>query len=47
MFTTLVMTANDQAYAAIAEARKAGAVFTPITIMYGSGTAYIDGARSF
>lgn len=45
--TSMIMDANQQAYSAISEARRDGYRFTMITIMYGNGTAYINGARSF
>lgn len=43
----MIMAANDQAYAAVSEARKGGAAFTLVDIRYGRGIAFIDGARSF
>lgn len=45
--TSLIYAANQQAYAEIAEARRAGRSFTLIDIRDRRGIAFIDGARSF
>ena len=45
--TTMIFAANQQAYAEVAEARRAGNSFTLIDMIYGGGIAFINGARSF
>lgn len=43
----LIWNANQQAYAEVADARRAGNDFTLIEVRDGRGTAFIEGARSF
>ncbi len=45
--TSLILDANQQAYAEVAEARRAGNTFTLIVVRDGRGIAFINGARSF
>lgn len=43
----IIWNANQQAYAEVAEARRAGNSFTLIDLLFGRGIAFINGARSF
>ena len=43
----MIWNANQQAYAEVAEAQRAGNAFTIIDMRYGRGLAFINGARSF
>lgn len=43
----MIWNANQQAYAEVAEARRAGNSFTLIDMIYGRGIAFINGARRF
>ena len=45
--TSMIFDANQQAYAEVAEARRAGNAFTLIEVRDGRGIAFIKGARSF
>ena len=45
--TDMIWSAQQQAYAEVAEARRAGNTFTLIDVRDGRGIAFIDGARSF
>ena len=43
----LIWSANQQAYAEVADARRVGNDFTLIEVRDGRGIAFIEGARSF